>query len=152
GGLFHKLAIWQVIGLQADHGAIVVVLIIDHFEGMLRLEGERPCRATAHRKVVPHFDRPASLLGPEAGNRWEIGIHIDEWLWEFLYLSHPEVDLAKTAHADLGKRPPCRISTPGTHTTIDDACAVIQFMVRSVKLLGQIGEVVEYFKCQFVNT
>ena len=88
----------------------------------------------------------------KTGDGREIRVHIDKGHRDIPDMPVSEVDLAKTTHADLGKSPASRIPAPGAHTTIDNACAVVQFMVGGIEFLRQIGEIVKNFQCQFVNT
>ena len=152
GNLVHDLGVREVVALQTDHGTVEIVLIFNNFKGVLGLEGERPRRAASHGKVVADLDGPPCLLGTEARYGRKIGCNLDERHRELLDLSHAEVDLSKAAHAYLGKCPAGRITAPRAHTAVNDACAIVQFVVRAIEFLSQVGQVIENLECQFVYT
>ena len=152
GNFVHDFRVREVVALKADHGAVKIVLVFNDLEGVLGLEGERPGGAASHGKVVADLDRPPGFLGPEARYGREIGCNLDERHRELLDVPHAEVHFAKAAHAFLGKCPAGRITAPGAHTAVNDAGAIVQFMVCAIEFLSQVGQVIEDFECQFVYT
>ena len=65
-------------------------------------------------------------------------------------MSHPEVDLTKAAHADLGKCSPRGVSTFYAHAAVNNPGAVVELMIGSIEFLGILCQVFENFECKFV--